>query len=117
MFLMAFISNQIASDCLSSQILQSLGFSSSSIKATPEIIADPTVCKTLFLLPGTCVDQDNVKTMLQKNQDALKERVSIKSDLLEVLNDVKGSLNNDTDKEKLTQIIDQITTDTQNSCF
>lgn len=63
-FLLILLVNKIHSECLSSTILASLGFTSSAIKTAPEKIASPGVCKALFTDPGTCVTESDVKTIL-----------------------------------------------------
>lgn len=64
-FLFAFL-NQIQSDCLSTEALQSLGFT--KIKTTPEKIDNSAYCKGIYKNFGTCVDLDELKTIVDKKK-------------------------------------------------
>lgn len=96
------------SQCLSSTILGSLGFTSSAVKTAPEKVATPAACKTLFADPGTCVTESDVTAYLKKQQDALFARTAIKAKVKSVLDSIKGSLTDTAQKDKITKINDAL---------
>lgn len=80
-----FLLNQVTfQQCLDTTTLTALGFS--GVKSTPEKIESPFVCKSLIPVDGTCVEQQGLKDLLLSQQETLFKRVSIKKDVLKLLN-------------------------------
>ncbi len=63
------------------------------------MISDATTCTDLFKEYGACVDVEEVRDMLEDDQEELETAMDIKENLVELLDDIEKSLKEDTEKE------------------
>ena len=93
----------IKSDCLTKSELEELGFK--KIKEAPEKVEDGTTCSDLFKEYGACVDVDEVRDVLEDDQEELVETMSIKSKVIDLLEDIEDSIKDEADNvAKVAQI-------------